>query len=567
MSIESERLIASVAAIFMMAVSQPASAAEPAARGEPPAVRFSDVSSEAGLAAALRGVYVHGTAWGDFDNDGWLDLFVGNFADRSPLYGMAEAPRNMLFRQNAPGHFERFPCPAVETANRCSGAVFVDLDNDGDLDLYVTSNTLAVPTKEGPKRAPQLVPSSMFRNDGAGRFLDVSEASGACPASLLRARDIGVFDYDADGLLDLLVMQDIGVAPNDQATVTHFFRNLGGLKFQNVAEEIGLPGGLWGCGIAVADLNADRRPDFYVCGGNRLFLSQSAGKYREAVELKSVFQAPEKDLDWVTGANFGDLDLDGDLDLATGRHHYHGPSRIHVFLNDGLRNKMPRFREVTSELGLTSLPQKAPHPEIQDFNNDGDPDLYWSAWFAEGERREPFLCRGMGVQGGLPRFLVPSTAGIDLVLREDKVQNVAPASGRGMVYYVNSPAVDYDRDGDLDLLVGIWPEEPSRLMRNDTQGGNWLEVQVVGRKMNRMGLGARVAVYPPGMAGEPARLAGLQEITLNGGYACSRAAIAHCGLGELETCDVVVEFPLPAKAAPVILREVKVNQMLTVKEP
>jgi hypothetical protein len=541
-------------------------AAAVAAAAEPPAIRFVDVSEEAGLAEHLHGAYVHGTAWGDFDGDGRLDLFVGNFADRSPKFGQAAAPPNMLFRKMDGGRFERFPCPAVEVAMRCSGAVFADLDNDGDLDLYVTSNTLAVPTKEGPKRAPQLELSHLYRNDGGGRFVDVSAGSSATPASLLRARDVGVFDYNADGLLDLLVMQDIGVAPNDQGTAPHLFRNLGGFKFDNVASDAGLADDLWGCGIAVVDLNADRRPDFFVCGANRLYLSDGDAKFREAKHLTAMFNPPAKELDWVTGASFGDLDLDGDFDLATGRHHYHGTSRIHVYLNGGFEGGRLELREITADLGLTPLPQKAPHPEIQDFDNDGRPDLYWSAWFAEGARREPFMCRRIGTRDGLSRFLIPDTVDIQPVLKDGSVQNITPDSGRGMVYYVNSPAVDYDRDGDLDFLVGIWPDEPSRLMRNETRAGNWLEVQVTGRRMNRMGLGTRISVYRAGEQ-NAAGLAGTQEITINGGYACSRAAIAHFGLGDLEKCDLVVQFPAPADAAPLVLRGVKANQLLLVEEP
>ena len=559
-----------IAALLLTAALESAHSAEPgprAAADSPRAVDFTDATAEAGLAAALQGAFVHGLAWGDFDGDGRLDLFVGNFADRSPKFGMAEPPRNMLFRQVDGGRFERFACPPVEVAARCSGAVFADLDNDGDLDLYVTSNTLAVPTKEGPKRAPQLELSRLYRNDGEGRFVDVTAGSGVAPGTLLRARDVGVLDCDADGLLDLVVMQDRGVAPNDQATIPHLFRNLGGLKFENVAQAVGLDEGMWGCGIAIADLNFDRRSDFYVCGSNRLYVSTSSGKYVRAAHLQEVFQAPEKDLDWVTGASFGDLDLDGDLDLATGRHHYHGPSRIHVFLNDGLQGSLPQFREVTSELGLTPLPQKAPHPEIQDFDNDGRADLYWSAWFAEGEKRWPFVCLGSGTKDGLPQFLVPPTDGVQIPLRNGTVQNLVPESGPGMVYYVNSPAVDYDGDGDLDFLAGIWPDEPSRLFRNDAQGGHWLQVQVVGKRMNRMGLGAQVAVYRPGMAGDAKGLAGLQEITTSGGYSSSRAAIAHFGLGQLAACDVVVRLPLPSNEKPVVLRNVKTSQLLKVVEP
>jgi hypothetical protein len=540
--------------------------ASPANRAGSGGVIFTDATADVGLAEALKGAFVHAIAWGDFDNDGLLDLFVGNFADRSPLYGLAVAPRNMLFRQSPRGRFQRFPCPPVEVAARCSGAVFADLDNDGDLDLYVTSNTLAVPTKTGDKVAAQRELSRLYRNDGQGRFVDITDGSGVSPPTLLRARDIGVFDFNADGLLDLLVMQDKGVAPNDAVTGLHFFRNRGGLKFDNVTAAAGLPNDLWGAGIAVADLNGDRRADFYICGGNRLYLSRPDFTYREAEELRAVFNPPEGELDWVTGACFGDLDLDGDLDLITGRHHYYGPSRIHLFLNDGVRDGVPRFREVTSDLKLQPLPQKAPHPEIRDFDNDGVPDLFWSAWFTDGDARRPFLCRGLGVQDGLPRFDVPSTEGVQLRLQEGKVAYTAPANGPGMVYYVATPAVDFDADGDLDMLAGMWPDEPSRFFRNDTASGHWLEVQSAGGKANRMGLGARVSVYQPGQAGITRALVGVEEITLNGGYAASRPAIAHFGLGKLTNCDVVVEFPPPAGSAPVVLRHVTVDRVIKVEE-
>src|SRR5688500_9711511 len=98
---------------------------------------FTDVTAEVGLAAPFKTAFNHAVTWGDFDNDGRLDLFIGNFADRNvKQYGLERAPANMLLRQTKPGKFEPFPCPAVEARGRCSGAVLVDLDNDGDLDLY-----------------------------------------------------------------------------------------------------------------------------------------------------------------------------------------------------------------------------------------------------------------------------------------------------------------------------------------------------------------------------------------------------------------------------------------------
>lgn len=170
--------------------------------------RFADVTAESGLDHAFRGAFNHAIAWGDFDGDGRPDLFLGNFADRSPRLGMKHAPGNMLLRQTAGGRFERHAAPPIEIAGRCSGAVFADLDNDGRLDLIVTSNTTSKPGKDDYRTAAKAQGSKLYRNDGNGKFVDVSAASGACPASLIRCRDIGVFDYDGDGLLDLLILQD-----------------------------------------------------------------------------------------------------------------------------------------------------------------------------------------------------------------------------------------------------------------------------------------------------------------------------------------------------------------------
>jgi hypothetical protein len=525
---------------------------------------FTDITASAGLEKVLHGSFNHAVAWGDFDGDGRLDLFLGTFADRNATpYGLPRAPGNRLLRQTAGGAFEPFPCPVVENHGRCSGAVFADLDNDGDLDLYVTNNRLEKLTREEePKRTAQLQGCKLYRNDGGGSFVEVSEASGACPLTLYHCRDAGVLDYDLDGLLDLLVTQDTVVRLDGKVLGCRLFRNRGQLRFEDVTTAAGLPGDLWSFGLAVADLNGDRRADFYLCGSNRLYLSQGKDRYQEAETQRTVFDHQGKELDSITGAALGDLDRDGDLDLITGPHHYHGPSRVHGFLNEGLRAGVPQFREVTKELGIPALPQKSPHPEIQDFDNDGILDLYWSVFFAEGTTRRPFICKGLGVKAGRPCFAVPAIPQFDeQVLRT----NVPPAAGVGMVYYVDGPAIDYDGDGDMDFFCGNWPPEKNRLYRNDTKGGNWLLVRVEGRKMNRMGVGAQVRLYAAGKAANTSELLGYQEVTLNGGYSSGRPAQVHFGLGTAATCDLEVTFPTRAK--PVVLPHVKVNRLLTIREP
>jgi enediyne biosynthesis protein E4 len=521
--------------------------------------RFRDVTAEAGLEKYVRGALNHAVAWGDLDNDGRLDLFLGNFADRP---GQPDDGKNRLFRQVEGGKFVPFPSSAVEVRGRCSGAVFVDLTNSGHLDLYVSSNHLEKPSPKEPQHTPQTQRCRLYRNEGRGKYVDISEECGACPATLFRCRDIGAFDFDNDGLLDLLVLQDQVVKLDGKVYGSRLFRNRGNHKFEDVTTRVGLPEDLWGLGIAVADLNGDRRPDFFIAGPNRLYLSQPAGTYKEAEALRPVLDPGPLKQGWVTGAVFGDLNGDGKMDLVTGPHDYGGPSPVQVFLNEGLKDRVPRFRNITKAIGIPVIPQKAPHPEIQDFDNDGIPDLYWSAYLAEGTKRWPFICRGLGVKDGLPRFHVPAVPAFDLMQMK---RNAPPAKGVGMVYYVNGPAVDYDGDGKLDMFGGIWPEENSHLFHNETPGGNWLQVRVQGKRMNRMGVGAQVRVYAAGKVGVKSALLGCQTITLNGGYSSGRPALVHFGLGKAQTCDV--EITLPSREKPLIAARALVNRLLVVPEP
>ncbi len=550
-------------AVVVVSVALTAAVPIAGAQERPPLV-FTDVSRYTGLEPHFYGALNHALAWGDFDNDGLLDLFIGNFCDRGaqPDYGLTQATPNGLFRQTPEGKFIRVPMRSVETRGRTSGAVLADLDNDGDLDLYVSNNTHAEPSAIAAKDEP----SALYRNDG-GRFVNIGKQCGACPPDGVFGRDVGVFDYDNDGLLDLLVVAETQPSGGH----TRLYRNLGQLKFGDVTREAGLPDDLDGLGVAVADLNGDGGPDFYLCGCNRLFLSRPGGDYEEARELREVFDIhPRHGEDIVTGARFGDIDNDGDSDLIIG---IHTPgARVRVYLNEGVRDGLPRFRNVTTELGIPVLPNKAPSCDIADFDNDGWPDLYWSAAFAEGTERTPFICRGLGVREGLPRFDVPSVAGLDMSLVR---QNSVPPGERGMVYYADGNAMDYDGDGDMDIIGGSWPPEMSHLFRNDTGAasppaqrpervsqtpsvGNWLQVRVVGTTMNRMGVGAKIRALSDG------KLIGYRELYMNGGYSASRQPFAHFGLGARDSVDV--EVTLPSRGPPLRFAHVSANQVFVVTE-
>ncbi len=505
-------------------------------------IRFEDVTQKAGLIEPLKGIMGHGGAFGDVDGDGLPDLYVGGFADRPDgEYEPAEGPKpNVLFRNLGGLKFEVWNQEAVEFHARTSGAVFADLDNDGDVDLYVANNTKGKSgSQEEPQRTAQLTGSKLFRNDH-GVLVDVSKESGACPAELLTARNIGVFDYDGDGLLDLLVLEDFFT----KQPRSILFRNLGGMKFEDANAKSGLPDDLFGLGLAVGDVNGDGRPDFFVGHSNRMFFSTGKTGYTESAELNQTFAWKALNAeDWPCGAAFGDLNRDGLPDLVLSIHHVVARNRI--FLNEGAKDGVPRFRDITKEAGLPdSVAEKSPHVEIQDFDNDGWPDLYFStAWMDEKGAVEPLIYRNNGAKGGIPVF----------------VATRKPENGDKLVYYPAGPTCDVDGDGRTDLFLINWFRgNHSRLLRNVSESGNWLDIEVQGETINRQGIGTKIRVTAGG------KLLGSQEMATGYGYASGQIARCHFGLGEVKEVEVELVFPNGKSRRIESVKEV--NKRMTLKE-
>jgi hypothetical protein len=512
-----------------------------------PDIRFVDVTPDSGLPEPLGGMMAHAAAWGDIDGDGDLDLYVGGFGDRPDgEYRPARGPvPNRLFRNLSNGRFEPVANPAIELTGRTSGAVFVDLNNDGMLDLFVANNTRSSSRlPAGIQRDAQLRRSALFRND-RGTFV-VSAENNACLTSPGSTRGVGVLDYDADGLLDLLVLED-RFAPNPRSRLC---RNLGDFAFSDVTSDAGLPGDLFGLGVAIADLNEDGRPDIFISHSNRLFISAGLNRYTEPPGPRAALAWKPLDAeDWPAGAVFADLNRDARPELIVGLHHEQARNR--VYLHEGLESGVPVFRDVSAEVGLPArLGTKSPHVEVQDFDNDGWPDLYFSAgWVDENGGLTPLVFRNLGVERGLPHF--------------EPLQRLS--SDRPLVYFPAGPSGDYDNDGRIDLFLGNWFQgNYSRLVRNVSRPNEWLEVRVAGRTGNRMGIGAKVRVYEAGERNRAAGLLRFQEIGTALGFGSGQAPVAHFGLGTRIAADVAVEFPGGASS---IVRNVRAGQRLTVSEP
>jgi len=476
----------------------------------PDEISFADATEEAGLLEPLKGFFGHAAAWGDVNGDAKPDLFVGNFADRPEeeyrVRGATGPSSDRLFL-NGPDGFQvdgGFP----ELFGRTSGAVFADLDGDADLDLVVSRNT-----RPGG-RASRL--TEIMSNE-SGRF-SVVEGSGI-PEDLV-GRSVAVLDFDRDGLLDLFVAEDRWTGGSSA-----LLHNTGGLHFADATSAAHLPTDVHGLGVAAADLNGDGHQDIFVAGSNRMFISNGDGTFREVGNEVFVWETYGEEDD-VSGVSIGDLNRDGRPDIVLG-HHYNSTLDfdkqvpVRLYLQTDPTDGDPRFKDVTVAAGLPGLPTKAPHVEINDYDNDGWPDILTTASASDGTR--PVVFRNAGLDGGVPRFVSPGGLG-------------------DAQYWITGPSTDVDRDGRLDILVVGWePALPSLLFRNETGSGNWLTVSM--GPQQGMGVGARVSVYESGELGRPGGLIGTREITASQGYSSGQAAEAHFGLGPAEVVDVRIELP------------------------
>lgn len=591
-----------------------AEAESPAQRPLPPdpVFQFRDVAEERGLFPALDGIQGHAAGWGDVDGDGTLDLYVGTFFEPN-------GKRNVLLRGGR-DRFQPDPQSVVALPTRASAALFADWDNDGDLDLYVSSM---------PRPKSGLVGCRLLENTGGGQFRDISENCGACPAEF-GGRSAATADFDGDGWLDLVVGEDPLPGYNGSPTKSsRLFRNLGGLKFVDASREAGLPEQTPGLGVAAGDVNGDGWPDLFLAshlGGNRLLINDQHGRLREPEGSKETFHWADASGDnMVCGVSLGDVNRDGLADIVLGQHFktpWLKPVANRLYLNRGPRGGMPRFEDVTAAAGLDPLPLKGPHVEIQDFDNDGWPDLSVSIVKFAGGAVYPYVFRNLGHEANSeakgdakdkangdakgkangeqraatgptnasPRFALLGANANDFPTDEDRQIKQSGAFFKKMIadgkviYMAPGPTADFDHDGRLDMfLPSWWPERRSLLLRNETAGGHWLQFaasmaaqpktanpssnqpsnQPSSRPINRQRIGTRIEIYLPGRLGEPAALLGCRELSVGFGYASAQPAIAHFGLGKQATVDVRLAAPHGGDVRE--LRDVRGNQRLAIE--
>jgi hypothetical protein len=521
--------------------------------------KFRDAAHEVGILPEALRIHGHGAAWGDVDGNGWIDLYIGTFSK--------DGKQNLLFRNNG-GTFKLDKQQALNIPSRTTGVLFADLDNDGDPDLYIGSM---------PQESNGLKGNSLFENVGKGIFKDISRDNGACPV-LFGGRSATVLDYDGDGLLDILAGEDPLPGYNGSPTKSsRLFRNKGQLQFEDVSRSVGLPADIPGYGVAAGDINSDGWPDFFIAannGGNLLFLNDKKGRFYEAPGTRELFAWKGSGGDnMVCGVSLGDVNRDGLPDIVMSSHFdkpWITPQPLRLFMNKGKNNGNSQFEEVTTAVGLKPLPMKAPHVEIQDFDNDGYLDIYTSVVKFKSGNIYPVVFKNTGITNHRALFREDVLFMNDFPTDEDKTFKGKTATffekmlrEKKIMYTASGPTGDYDNDGRLDIfLPSWWPEAPSLLLHNETSAGNWLNVRVDGAKnVNRMGVGCRVKIYRRGEIGDASAMIGCGEISVGYGYASGQPAIVHFGLGKETIVDV--EVILPHGKGKLLRKEVKANQMIT----
>ncbi len=521
----------------------------PAVRSKPSGIpflaQFTDVAASAGLrlpvtyGAGNRADYIVettgcGVAFFDYDNDGWLDIFVLN---GSRLDGAPAGASNRLYRNNRNGTFTDVTGEAGLLGTGWAAGVTVgDYNNDGYEDLFIT----------------YWGHNALYRNNGNGTFSDMTKAAGLWQPGLHWGSGCTFVDYNRDGNLDLFVANyvDFDMAhtpkpgsngncifadkpvfcgPRGLRPPAHQFlyRNNGDGTFTDVSAASGIAGakGSFAMTAVAADFDNDGWPDIFVACDSTpsyLFRNNHDGTFREEGLGRGVALSADGMVQAGMGVAVGDFNLTGSLDLF--QTHFMDDTHD-AYLNDGRGN----FDVVTARMGLAVETRYIGWGAgIVDLDNDGWPDI-----FLVTGSPYPGL-DSSGVPYKTPRLVFRNlgTGRFEELIEEAGPGVAALHSSRGCAFG------DFDNDGDVDVLVMNMNEPPS-LLRNDLRRGarprHWLKVKLIGTKCNRSAIGCRVTVHYGGK-----RQA--QEVMAQSSYYSVNDSRLHFGLGDAERADVAVHW-------------------------
>ncbi len=442
-----------------------------------PSVQF-NVNTIAGLSSDVSDSW--GIAWGDYDNDGFEDVYVAEYAENQGSY---------LYHNNGDGSFTKETSGVIVTDGGSSIAgTWGDYNNDGFLDLFVANNTGAL--------------NALYKNTGSGNFTrittgDIANYGGYCHGA-------SWVDYDNDGYLDLFVTDYMTTKFNV------LYKNNGDETFTVITNSALVQEATRSIGATWADYDNDGDMDVFVPAtsglSNSLFRNNGAGEFEKMTSIGIPVDNANS-----VGCSWGDMDNDGDLDLfvtnTSGQNNF-------FFLNDGDGT----FTEVTSGL-LVSDGGHSSSSNWVDFDNDGDLDLYVC--------NDQSDANAMYINDGNGNFLKPENP-----LSADLGNSYSQGWS------------DFDNDGDLDLLVGNHSNESNVFFENSRASCNsWFCLKLIGVNSNKSAIGARVRVKAT-INGQPTWQLKEISAQTGGGAGSQNSLKALFGLADASTVDsVIIQWP------------------------
>ncbi len=527
----------------------------------PTAVTFEEIGTKAGLTSVITSggpkknyvleVNGSGTCWLDFDGDGWLDLYLVNGTSLAVMQGKAPArTTNHLYRNRGNGTFTDVTGTAqVPGKGWGFGCVAADYDNDGHMDLLVTN----------------FGPNILYRNKGDGTFEDVTGKAGIAGGPIWHA-GAAFGDYDRDGHLDLFVpgYLDFDIQNPELKTCEYggvevhacgplgyrgapdaLYRNNGDGTFTDVTEKAGVTDRKlhFGFQAVFEDFDNDGHPDIFVgndSNPNYLYRNKGDGTFEEVgVQSGVAYSADGKEMSSM-GVTVGDYDADGNMDIFVTT--FSNDNYV-LFHNDG----GGVFTDVSypSAIGEATIPELGWAAFFFDYDNDGYLDLFCANGHVYPEvdaagrekYRQPLLLFRNLANG---KFAETGRAA--------GLRNLPPVSARGGAF------ADFDNDGHLDFVVSVMDAKP-QLLRNRGSGGNWLRLQLVGTKSNRMAVGARVKITAGGRVQYGSMRAG-------DSYLSSNDPRLHFGVGLATDAEVEVTWPDGSRQ----IAKTKINKDLMIRE-
>lgn len=503
-------------------------------------IQFDDATAHAGLSGyhnlfgSPEKRYIiestgNGAAWLDFDNDGCVDLFIVNGSSLEKQAKGEHGPGNRLYHNNCDGTFTDVTVGSgLEGGYWGSGVAAGDYDNDGFVDLYVTT------ILEG---------NHLYHNNGNGTFTDVTPK-----AAVGGGRHISVsaafFDYDRDGNLDLFVTNyvrfdrtyldsvspycrwkglPVFCGPNGVAGDSNIlYHNNGNGTFTDVTKAAGLENPkLKSLGVVAADLDDDDWPDIYVASDstiNALYRNLGNGTFEDVSLQSGAGYSQDGRAQSGMGTDAGDFDGDGRLDLF-----------VTNFQDDynALYRNMGKltFVDVTyaAKIAQTGFNHLGWGTGFQDFDNDGNLDIFVANGHVYPQVEERHL----------PQETYAQRNQLLRNLGNGEFADVTTSAGDGMQVVKSSRGVafsDFDNDGRMDVVV-INMDDTLTLLHNVTHNANhWVTVRTVGRRSNRDGIGARLRLLD-------GRRAQVREVKTCGSFASASDPRVHFGLGSARTIE------------------------------